>query len=392
MPGSNNQPPRPRNSGGARRGGGDTQRGRPAVSPGDRRDGQPLIFGWGGHLTRAEKQRLRERFVLAVGALIFVIVLGVIGVGLLQQFYFAPRAAVATVNGASIDQQWLNANLHFNQAVLSHQTQEYQNQYQSLVANQQATIAKLSTATPTVAAAAATSTAAARSSAAASAGATQAAGSTAQASPSAPASPTATFTPVPTFNPQQTATVGALEQNLTTLQTDYTGSQDLVLQNLIDAQLMRQQAAKLGISVTAAEVSRQSQQVINELGGQASYTQLLKTAGVSTADFQRIEYDTVLRQNFEAYFAAHPDKAPAATPTPVPTATPLATATPLLVGPVPPTASAATATPTAAATPTPPPTPTPIPGADALQRWLNAAEKGAHITRAPLPPQTSPTP
>ncbi|MGH2518878.1 MAG: hypothetical protein ACRDF8_03660, partial [Chloroflexota bacterium] len=346
--------------------------------PGDRRDGQPLIFGWGGHLTRLEKQRLRERFVIAVGALIFAIVLGVIGAGLLQQLYFAPHAAVASVNGASIDRQWLNANLHFNQAVLSHQTQEYQNQYQSLVANQQATMAKLSTATPTVAAAAASTA--------------PAAGSTAQASASAPASPTATFTPAPTFNPPQTATVGALEQNLTTLQTDYTGSQDLVLRELIDAQLMRQQAAKLGVSVTAAEVSRRSQQVITELGGQASFSQLLKTASVSTADFQRLEYNTVLRQNFQAYFAAHPDKAPAATATPVPTATPLATATPLLVGPAAPTASVTIATPTAAATPTPPPTPTPIPGADALQRWLNAAENGAKITRAPLPPQTSPTP
>ncbi|MGH2470253.1 MAG: hypothetical protein ACRDGF_09275, partial [Chloroflexota bacterium] len=243
---------------------------------------------------------------------------------------------------------------------------------------QQATMAKLSTATPTVAAAAASTA--------------PAAGSTAQASASAPASPTATFTPAPTFNPPQTATVGALEQNLTTLQTDYTGSQDLVLRELIDAQLMRQQAAKLGVSVTAAEVSRRSQQVITELGGQASFSQLLKTASVSTADFQRLEYNTVLRQSFQAYFAAHPDKAPAATATPVPTATPLATATPLLVGPAAPTASVTIATPTAAATPTPPPTPTPIPGADALQRWLNAAENGAKITRAPLPPQTSPTP
>src|SRR5579859_7181131 len=86
-----------------------------AVRPGDRRDGQALIFGWGSHLTRSQKQRYRERFVLAGGIFVFFVVVLVIGIGALQQYYFAPRSPVATVNGASIQKQWYEKNLAYSQ-------------------------------------------------------------------------------------------------------------------------------------------------------------------------------------------------------------------------------------------------------------------------------------
>lgn len=35
-----------------------------------RRDGKPLIFGWGGHLSRTEKTRLQRRIIWAMTALI----------------------------------------------------------------------------------------------------------------------------------------------------------------------------------------------------------------------------------------------------------------------------------------------------------------------------------
>ena len=119
-----------------------------AVGPGDRRDGQALIFGWGSHLTRAEKQRYRERFVLAGGIFVFLLVAGVIGWGALQQYFFRPRTSIAKVNTTSIERQWYDKNLAYDRFVLQHRTQDAQTLYQALVANQHANADATATAGP----------------------------------------------------------------------------------------------------------------------------------------------------------------------------------------------------------------------------------------------------
>jgi hypothetical protein len=69
-----------------------------------RRDGKPLIFGWGGHLTRLEKQRLQTRAAYGLFSVIVVAVLGIFAFGLLQQNVLIPNQAIATVNGTGIAQ------------------------------------------------------------------------------------------------------------------------------------------------------------------------------------------------------------------------------------------------------------------------------------------------
>ncbi|MFI5268193.1 MAG: hypothetical protein ACHQ7M_12535 [Chloroflexota bacterium] len=371
-----------------------------AVGPGDRRDGQPLVFGWGSHLTRAQKQKYRGRFVLAVGIFIFVLIALVIGVGALQQFVLKPRASVASVNGDSIQRQWYDKNLAYTQFVLQHQAQDVQSQYQAIVANQQANAGATATANPqpsgsgTPAAggapssspAPANSTAPAASTAPGPSGspaasavpsgsgapaASDASGAEASGTPVPSGSPSPSLSPTPTFNPQESATVSALTRQFATDQAHLQAAQQLTIEDLIDDDLMRQNAGKLGISVSSDDVSTQAKKTTDQIGGDAAVKQLFSAAHLSQGDFNQIQNNIVLRDKFQAYFADHPDAAPSASPTPVPSPTATVAAQ---AGPQPPT-------------PTASPTPVPTPGADSLVRWLQEQRTSAKITRAssPLP-------
>lgn len=359
-----------------------------AVGPGDRRDGQPLIFGWGAHLTRAQKQKYRERFVVAVGAFVFLLIALVIGIGALQQYLLKPRAAVASVNGSTIERQWYDKNLAYTQFVLQHQTQDIQSQYQAIVANQQANAHATATENPQPSASGAPGPSAGASASASSAATPAAAGASPSpaasssvasagesaaasgaASSAAAATPALTPTPSPTFNPQESATVAALSNAFAADQRQLQSAQQQTIENLIDADLMQQNAAKLGISVSSDEVSAQAKKVTDQIGGDAALKDLLNTAHLSQGDFNQIQHDIVLRDKFQAYFADHPDAAPTPSPTPVPS--PTATSAPV-EGPQPPTPAAT-------------PTPVPTPGADSLDRWLQEQRSSAKITRASFP-------
>lgn len=332
-----------------------------AVRPGDRRDGQPLIFGWGSHLTRAQKQRYRERFVLAGGAFVFFVVVLVIGLGALRQYFFAPRSAQAKVNGATIQRQWYEKNLAYNQFVLQHEIQDVTSQFQALNANTQANAAATATANPQLAAT--TAPAQTPTSAASNEATSQGTGTPA-------GTPTATFTPAPTFNPTETATVGALTQIFTKDQSDLSSVTDQTLEDLIDVELMKQNAGKFNITVSPDDVSAEAKKTTDRIGGDAGLKQLFSQVHLSQNDFNQIQSNMALKDDYQAYFAGHPDQAPPPSPTPAAPAT--ATAQP---GPQPPT-------------PVPTPTAVPTPGADSLDSWLEQERASVTITRSPLPRPT----
>jgi len=381
------------------------------VRPGDRRDGQPLIFGWGRHLTRAEKQRYRERFVWAAGGLVLFIVAIVLAIGAFQNLYQKPRYAVARVNGDTITLDWYNKNLSYKRTLLQTEYQNTQNQLQALTANVAAAATATATAlgtpgptTPTPAASSSGQAAGASSSgssaaspsgsapaagsssasasvgasaSSASSGATTATGSSASAPGAANGSPTgtptlpptSTPTVAPTFNPVQSATAAALQNTLDTDNTAYSSAEQQTVDDLIDADLMRQNASKFGMTVTNDDVSAQEKKDADALGGDTGVKNMLQNAKISQGDYDQIEYNVVLKQKFQAYFAANPGAAPTATatvqPTPSPTEAPV-------TGPVPPT-------------PTATPTPVPTPGADSLESWLEVQRSTANIYRAPFP-------
>jgi hypothetical protein len=335
-----------------------------AVGPGDRRVGPPLIFGWGKHLTRAEKQKYRERFVLGAGIFVFALIVLVIGVGALQQYVLKPRAAVAKVNGDSIERQWYDKNVAYSQIVLQHDTQNLQSQYQALAANQKANAAATATANPSPNEAATPAPSETPQPAAAASPGAEASGT-----PAPAGSPVATPTPAPTFNPQEAATVAALSSQYSADQQRLSGIEQQTLDSLIDADIMRQNAAKLGISVSNDEVAAQAKRVTDQIGGDDALKKLLADAHLSQSDFNQVQYNAVLKDKYRAYFADHPDVAPTPSPTPIPSPTPAPTEA---AGPVPPT-------------PTPSPTPAPTPGADSLARWLEEQRTTGNISRASFP-------
>jgi single-stranded DNA-binding protein len=290
--------------------------------------------------------------VLAGGIFIFAVIAFVIGFGALQQFVLKPRAAVARVNGETIQRQWYDKNVEYSRVVLQRETQDIQTQYQALTANQRANAAATATANP-------------QPSTAASAPATPAPSTSSSAeTPSPSGSATPTFSPAPTFNPQESATVSALTNQFSADQRQLSAVEQETVDDLIDADLMRQNAAKLAISVSQDDVAAEGRKVSDRLGD-AGRKQLFEMAHLSQSDFDQIQYNAVLKVRFQQYFADHPEAAPSPSPTPVLTPTLEATTT----GP-------------RAPTPTATPTPVPTPGADSLDRWLQQQRAAASITRS----------
>ncbi len=69
-----------------------------------RRDGKPLIFGWGGHLSHSEKVRIQRRATWTAAVSIVAVIVAVI-VGFWVNFnIIAPGLSISTVNGHVISQ------------------------------------------------------------------------------------------------------------------------------------------------------------------------------------------------------------------------------------------------------------------------------------------------
>ncbi len=69
-----------------------------------RRDGKPLIFGWGGHLSHNEKNRIRRRATWALTILIILAMVGVIIGFWININVIVPGLPITTVNGHAIPQ------------------------------------------------------------------------------------------------------------------------------------------------------------------------------------------------------------------------------------------------------------------------------------------------
>jgi len=83
-----------------------------------RRDGKPLIFGWGGHLTRRQKELLQRRAALAFVSLVGLIVLGVGVFGVIQQNVLIPNQALVKINGVAVSQDQYRKALAYDAQVV----------------------------------------------------------------------------------------------------------------------------------------------------------------------------------------------------------------------------------------------------------------------------------
>ncbi len=69
-----------------------------------RRDGKPLIFGWGGHLSHSEKTVLQRRAIWTVTTIIALLVIGVFVLFWVNINVINPNRPITTVNGEGIPQ------------------------------------------------------------------------------------------------------------------------------------------------------------------------------------------------------------------------------------------------------------------------------------------------
>lgn len=83
-----------------------------------RRDGTPLIFGWGKHLTRMQKQRIQRTAAFGFTGLVVAAVLFVFVFGYIQQNVIIPNEAIVSVNGVSVSQVTYQKQLAYDAQVL----------------------------------------------------------------------------------------------------------------------------------------------------------------------------------------------------------------------------------------------------------------------------------
>ncbi len=68
------------------------------------RDGKPLIFGWGKHLTRSQKLRYQKLMVYSFVGLVVLAIIGTLAFGWLNENVIIPNKTIVTVNGVNISQ------------------------------------------------------------------------------------------------------------------------------------------------------------------------------------------------------------------------------------------------------------------------------------------------
>ncbi len=94
-----------------------------------RRDGKPLIFGWGKHLTRVQKNRIQTRTAYGFFAGVIILLLGILIFGVINQNILIPNQPIVSVNKHNISQDTYRKLVAFN-------AQTIWNQYNSLLQQQ----------------------------------------------------------------------------------------------------------------------------------------------------------------------------------------------------------------------------------------------------------------
>lgn len=87
------------------------------------RDGKPLIFGWGGHLTRIQKSRIQQRAAYSFLGAILAIIIIIFAFGVLQQNVLIPNQTIVSVNGTNISQDTYRKYLAYTSQVLWNKVQ-----------------------------------------------------------------------------------------------------------------------------------------------------------------------------------------------------------------------------------------------------------------------------
>ncbi len=82
------------------------------------RDGKPLIFGWGGNLTRAQKTAYQHLALWSFIGVICIAILGTLAYGVVNELVIVPNKTIVSVNGVNISQDTYRKELAFQAQTL----------------------------------------------------------------------------------------------------------------------------------------------------------------------------------------------------------------------------------------------------------------------------------
>lgn len=100
------------------------------------RDGKPLIFGWGRHLTRAQKSHYQHLATWSFIGVIAVAIVGTLAFGIFNENVLVPNKTIVSVNGTNISQDTYRKEL-------AYQAQTLWNKLQSEIAQNNALQARV---------------------------------------------------------------------------------------------------------------------------------------------------------------------------------------------------------------------------------------------------------
>jgi hypothetical protein len=97
-----------------------------------RRDNTPFIFGWGTHLTRAQKSHYRALIAYIGTGIVVLAIIFVFVFGWIQQSFIIPNATIVTANGVKITQDTYRKQLAYEAAASFNNIEAEAKQYSQL--------------------------------------------------------------------------------------------------------------------------------------------------------------------------------------------------------------------------------------------------------------------
>lgn len=249
------------------------------------RDGKPLIFGWGAHLSRTEKIKIQRRAIWSLTILIIGAIIAIFAGFWININIVVPNQSITSVNGQNIPQsdyhklvvfkaQLANNNLNGTHGLIAQK-----DQLSTQVANEQAKIDNLKTQLSSIT------------------------------DPQKKADLQSQIDAAQKLHDRDNSQLNTLQSNVTIAQTNYTQSQianesaNWLQDDLIIRQWVAQQSSSIQgkIEPSASQLARAMKQFTAEIPKGTSYTQFLNKYGVSDNDMQVMMALKLRRDNMNNY-------------------------------------------------------------------------------------------
>jgi parvulin-like peptidyl-prolyl isomerase len=213
----------------------------------EQKERKPIAFGWGADLTQREREGLKERFALFAGIVLAVVVIGLVGWGLINDYVVKPaqQAAdnnrpVAVIGNDVVRVGYFKRYEAFQNSQYNTQIQQLQ-QEQSILQSQKGS--------------------------------------------------------------QVQAQLAQISQQISTLQQALANLPQTTIDQIIDQQVVLQKAGSVGVVATPKDVQTVMTQLQHSIGGPLHYQQFVHQSGLSAQEIQTLQVADWLRNKLGTVLA-----------------------------------------------------------------------------------------